>query len=133
PTNPDAPDAPAFTRSDIVGVEWTAIWMWNAPIVKDAPPTLLLGSDNRATGFAGVNRYTGGYKLNPQTGRLRFDPLAMTRMGGPPERNAQEIAFSDRLTRTTAARINRNGELELLEKGDVILRFERAADSVRFE
>ncbi|MCA9283348.1 MAG: META domain-containing protein [Phycisphaerales bacterium] len=122
----------AVDRDDVVGVEWTANWMWGAEIVEKSAPTLLLGSDDRATGFAGVNRYSGGYTLNTQKGRLKFDALAMTRMAGPAANSAQEQAFADRLSRVSKVRINRHGELELLEKNDVIVRLERSADAIRY-
>lgn len=125
-------DAPAVYRDDVVGVEWTATWMWGGGVVDGAAPTLLLGADHRATGFAGVNRYSGGYTLNAQKGRLTFDALAMTRMAGPADRMEQERAFGDLLSRVTRVRLGRHDELELLEKGDVIVRLERSADAIRY-
>ena len=47
-----------------------------------------LRRDGRASGWAGVNRFTGSYALEGAT--LTIGPLAMTRMAGPPERMEQE-------------------------------------------
>lgn len=121
----------AIERDEAVGVEWTATWMWGGDIVADAPPTLLLQTDNRLGGFAGVNRFFGRYTLNAQKGRLKMEGFGSTLMAGPEPNMAQETTYMKLLERVTRARINRHDELELLEKNDVLIRFERSSDAIR--
>lgn len=121
----------ALPREDVVGIEWTATWMWGAEIVEEAPPTLLLQTDNRLAGFAGVNQFGGRYTLNAERGRVKFDQFNSTLMAGPDDRMEQESAYMGLLERVKAARVNRHGELELMEKGDVLVRYERSSDAIR--
>ena len=65
--------------------------------VTDRPPSLRIGADGRASGFAGVNRYfaeakPGNARAQPEP--LRFGPVGATRMAGPPERMELERAFT---------------------------------------
>jgi len=84
-------------------------------------PTLRLdGEKKRAVGFAGVNRFFGGYERTGE--KLKFGALASTRMGGPPEQMAAERAFLKVLEGVTEWRIGK-GALELLADGKVALRF----------
>lgn len=79
--------APERTMSENAGVaelenvEWMLIEVDGtaAPATERKAPTLTLSSkDHRAHGFAGCNRFTGGYELNGD--KLRFTALATTRM-----------------------------------------------------
>lgn len=84
-------------------------------------PTLRLDAEKkRAFGFAGVNRFFGGYERTGE--KLKFGALANTRMGGPPEQMAVERAFLKALEGVTEWRIEK-GELVLLADGKVVLRF----------
>ncbi len=129
--NNDDDDGPALAREDVVGMEWTAIWMWGGQIVEAAPPTLLMQTDNKLAGFAGVNRFFGRYTLNPNRGGLRMEGFGSTLMAGPDDQMAQETAYMKLLERVKAARVNRHGELELMEKGDVLIRYERSSEAAR--
>jgi hypothetical protein len=64
---------------------WTLVSIEQQPLDSTAlssPPTLQLATaDNRASGFAGCNRFGGTYKLS--SGALEFGPLALTRMACP--------------------------------------------------
>lgn len=65
--------------------------------VTDRPPSLRIGADGRASGFAGVNRYFAEAKPGnaiAQPEPLRFGPVGATRMAGPPERMELERAFT---------------------------------------
>lgn len=65
------------------------------------PPTLQLLDGGRVAGFAGVNRFNGGFTLG-DGGALLWSPgMAVTRMAGPPERMALESAFLKALPATT--------------------------------
>ena len=58
----------------------------------------------RVSGFAGCNTISGTYQLD--AGRLRFGPLAMTRMAcASADANAREAAFTKALEETVSQRI----------------------------
>jgi heat shock protein HslJ len=78
----------------------------------------------RASGFAGVNRYSASYTLAGPS--LRFGVLATTRMAGTPEAEALERTILGGLAATTAWRVT-GGSLSLLdENGVTLLRFDAA-------
>ncbi len=77
----------------------------------------------RVTGFAGVNRFFGGYERDGD--KLKFDRLASTRMGGPPEAMKSEQAFIKALGDVSQWRIV-DGVLELMQKDKVVARFSGA-------
>jgi heat shock protein HslJ len=67
--------------ADLENVQWTLTELDGAAITlaSGRAPTLKLASkDRRASGFAGCNRFTGGYELDGAS--LRFGNLAVTRM-----------------------------------------------------
>jgi heat shock protein HslJ len=70
--------------SDLENVEWTLTELDGAPLQatsRPAPTLKLSAKDRRASGFAGCNRFTGGYELVDE--RVRFNALAATRMACP--------------------------------------------------
>lgn len=70
--------------ADLENVEWTLTQLDGAavaPTSRGAPTLKLSSKERRASGFAGCNRYTGGYELNGAS--LRFGNLAVTRMACP--------------------------------------------------
>lgn len=99
PPKGEIASAVALPRID--GVEWTCVELRDRegrPVaLTDRPPTLLIGADGRASGFAGVNRYFAEAKLgnsNTTVMPLRCGPVGATRMAGPPERMALEQAYT---------------------------------------
>ena len=70
--------------AELENVEWTLIELDGAAIAptSHAPPTLKLSSkERRVSGFAGCNRYSGGYELKGE--RVSFSAMATTRMACP--------------------------------------------------
>ncbi len=70
--------------AELENVEWTLIELDGAaiaPTSRPAPTLKLSSKDHRASGFAGCNRYTGGYELKGD--RLSFSAIAATRMACP--------------------------------------------------
>ena len=78
------PQQDSFTgsgeSSELENVQWSLVELEGAPIsAARGTPTLSLSSkDQRASGFAGCNRFSGGYELSAD--RLRMKALAVTRM-----------------------------------------------------
>lgn len=106
----------------LTGPEWTLVELGQRPVeTGDSGPVPSLrfeAAGSRATGFAGVNRYTGDFNLDGA--RLTFGPAALTKMAGSPERMELERRFTAALAATTRWRI-REGHLELLAGGDYVL------------
>jgi heat shock protein HslJ len=90
-------------------------------------PTLVLDAEqSQASGFSGVNTYSGAYDLVGE--RLSFGALATTRMGGPPELMALEQTFLAALGGVDGWRM-RDGALELLAGEDAVLRLAAAPET----
>ena len=129
----------------ITGTEWGCVELTgpdgSSVPVTDRPPTILIASDGKVSGFAGVNRYftqaTFGNTITAVT-PLQFGPVGATRMAGPPERMALEAAFTSMLARVRSAKVvavtdtaasDRAGAgaaravLELKGEADVVARF----------
>ncbi len=107
------------------GVEWTLTEMNGKPFAAPAgargAPTLRLDAEKkRVAGIAGVNRYFGSYEMTGE--KLKFGPLATTRMGGSPEAMAAESAFNAVLASVTGWRIA-DGALALLQDDKVVAQF----------
>jgi putative lipoprotein len=67
--------------ADLENVQWTLTELDGAaitPVSRSAPTLKFASKDRRVSGFAGCNRFTGGYELNGAN--LRFGNLAVTRM-----------------------------------------------------
>ena len=92
------------------------------------PVTLQLDRAVRlATGYAGVNRFSGTYDLEGAS--LRFGPLATTRRAGPPEAESLETAVLAALAAVSGWKIS--GEsLDLLDHtGSRLMRFDAAGEA----
>ena len=118
---------PAFSTeaSGLVGVAWTLTELQGKPFTPPAEghggPTLRLDAEKKtANGFSGVNRFFGSYESTG--GRLKFGPIAGTKMAGPPERMAVESSFLAMLASVTAWRIG-EGALSLLHEDQIVARF----------
>ncbi|HEY6824475.1 MAG TPA: META domain-containing protein [Steroidobacteraceae bacterium] len=104
PAGPSAPLQDTFWRTvEIEGVPY-------APRPGVREPYLLFARD-RVTGFTGCNNLTGGYEQD--AARLRFKPVAMTRMACLPD-NDLETRFVSAINATTSQRIT-GSRLELLD------------------
>ena len=117
---------PTFSAAaGLEGVEWTLTEVNGKPFVATAggrgAPTLHLDAEKKkASGFSGVNRYFGGYKLDGA--KLKFGQLASTMMAGPPEAMATESTIHAMLASVTGWRIA-DGALALLHDDKVVARF----------
>lgn len=113
PTAPGGGTTAATAMPSIDRTAWTCIELVGAdgrPVaVTDRPPTLLIGADGRASGFAGVNRFFAeariGNTVSGAIAPLQFGPVGATRMAGPPERMALEEAFTGMLGSVRSAAV----------------------------
>jgi len=76
------PETPAASRGSLQETEWTLVELDGAPVQagsdRTAPTLQLSTADQRASGFAGCNRMTGGYESTGEA--LRFGAVVTTRM-----------------------------------------------------
>ena len=68
------------------------------------PITLQISEENRTSGNAGVNRYTGSADVDLKEGKLQFGPQATTRMAGPGLKS--ERTYLDALAAARSFRID---------------------------
>src|SRR5215471_10474506 len=110
------------------GVQWTLTELQGKPVVvppDGLAPNLTLNADKKkVTGFAGINRFFGGYKLDGD--KLSFGMLGSTRMAGPPEAMEAETAFLKMLGEVNGWKIADN-TLQLLHDDKVIAQFKSSA------
>jgi heat shock protein HslJ len=92
----------------------------------DATQTLVFSPDGRVTGYGGVNRFAGTFKVAPD-GALSFPGagLATTRMAGPPELMEKERAYLKGLSKSTRAIVAKNGLQLQSDDGSTVLVFEQ--------
>ena len=72
---------------------WQCVSIRGEPVTAERRPDLSFGTDNRAFGFAGVNRINGPYEAKGRS--LRFGEFMATRMAGPPELMELERRYVD--------------------------------------
>lgn len=85
----------------LTDTRWQLVELMGDPVEagtgERAPFLELNGEEGRAYGFAGCNRFSGGYELDPATGRLSFSQMASTMMACPDMET--ETAFLEMLDR----------------------------------
>ena len=104
--------------ADLENVEWTLTELEGAPLPaasRPAPTLKLSSKERRASGFAGCNRFTGGYELVDE--RLRFTGVATTRMACPDP--TPETALLETLADTASWKVT-GRTLELADANAVV-------------
>jgi heat shock protein HslJ len=109
------PDGAGEKAASIVGPLWRVEEIAGAPVSGEAPVTLQLGADGRASGRGGCNGYGGPYTLAGDA--LHFGGLAATRMACAPAVMDQEQRYFDTLAKVTHYAVADDGAL-LLETGE---------------
>mgnify|MGYP002630128055 CR=1 FL=1 len=95
-TSPVAPAHVAAAQSlPLTETDWRCSRIGTRVIPAESAPTLLITSKGHASGFAGVNRWSGPCTVDGTT--LKFGMLIMTRMAGSPERMELEQAYANAL------------------------------------
>jgi heat shock protein HslJ len=106
------------------GVEWRAVDINGAPVLADAAATLRLDS-GQASGQASCNRFSGSYQLARAEERLRFGPLAMTRMACAPPIMDQERRYLAILEAATSYNFYGDGSLSVIAADGRAIRYRR--------
>ena len=96
----------------IVGPVWVAEEIAGASASGEAPITLQLGADGRASGRGGCNGYGGPYTLAGDA--LHFGPLASTKMACAPALMDQEQRYFDTLAQVARYAVADDGALLLM-------------------
>ncbi len=108
-------------ESGVMGVEGI-LWQLDEVYGTRAEPTpadepaahfVLNPADHQASGYSGINHFSGPYELSGMS--LRFRPLAMTRRAGPEPLMRQESAFTQALTDARSWRAIGDRQIELLD------------------
>ena len=115
--------AAAYDRQ-LGGAEWRAVDINGAPVLPEAAPTLRLDS-GRASGNASCNRFSGSYQLMRGRERLRFGPLAATRMACAPAVMDQERNYLAILEFARSYDFYGDGSLSLIAPDGRAIRFRR--------
>lgn len=83
--------------------------------------TLTFSNDGRIFGFAGVNRYFAGYKLENDD-QLILSPIGSTMMAGPLEKMDLEKNYFDLLKEANKVKICKN-QITLMTNNNQMLKF----------
>lgn len=103
------------------GAIWRLTSMAGTPVSAEREATISFGSDLRVSGRSFINQYGGSYTCD-DAGNMAFGPLAMTKMGGPPELMAMEQDFHQLLSRVDGYSFD-GRSLVLTAGGGELLRF----------
>ena len=124
PPAPKTPTATPGTPAALTGA-WTLVELGGhtAPLgAERRPGTIQFDTKtSKVSGFAGCNRFSGGYTASGDT--VNFGPLALTKMACE-EGMDLENAFTDALSRAKRFQMV-GGSLVLLGESDSLARFER--------
>ena len=95
-TSPVAPAHDAAAPSvPLTETDWRCSRIGTRVLPAESAPTLLITSKGHASGFAGVNRWSGPCTVDGSA--MKFGMLIMTRMAGSPERMELEQAYANAL------------------------------------
>ena len=109
------------STDSLLNREWTLVTVNGQPVTLEKAPSLKLETEgNRASGFAGCNRFSGAFVVSGDS--LHFEPLAMTRMACEKGMDV-ENAFANALQGTRSYRVA-NGSLDLFGETGVVAHLE---------
>jgi heat shock protein HslJ len=107
--------------NNLAGVEWRVRELSGHTVAQSVdrqqPFIIFDAAKTQATGYAGCNRFFGGYELNGEA--LKFGPIGATKRACPDLEDGVETEFFKVLDATRRWRIV-DGTLELLN-GDLVL------------
>ena len=115
-----------LSSNNLTGVEWRVRELAGhavAPSVDPQQPFIIFDeAKKQASGYAGCNRFFGGYQLNGEA--LKFGPIGATKRACPDLEEAVETEFFKVLDATRRWRIV-DGTLELLNNDQVLARLQK--------
>lgn len=112
------------THDPLAGSEWVVITIGDTAASKEV--FLQFQSEGRVFGKTGVNSLMGSYTANDS--HLKFGPLAMTMMAGPPEFMEQEHRFTQALEKVNRFE-RRRTHMSLFQDGEILMELrQRDAD-----
>jgi heat shock protein HslJ len=100
--------------------EWRCSRIGSRILPVEGAPTLMITSNGSASGFAGVNRWSGPCTVDGSA--MKFGMLMMTRMAGSPERMALEQAYVGALAAAKHWSVT-DGKLQCSDGAAVIMEF----------
>ena len=124
--SPQMTSSPVEFRRAVSSTEWTLSELGGQPAPAGAsnqPATLRFDADStHVSGFAGCNRYAGGYTVDGQS--LHFAPLAMTKMACTQGVDLEQ-RLADALARTNRYELTATS-LTFLDGSTPVARFTRS-------
>lgn len=84
----------------LAGTDWRLVRIGEKESAEGVTSSLSFKADGSVSGRAGVNRYSGAFKM--ENGKLKTGPFITTRMAGKPEAMKQESAFMAALSAVRA-------------------------------
>lgn len=125
PLTPPPAAKPIPVKRGIIGSSWLAEDIGKKGVIDSARTFVRFSSAENVAGNGGVNRFSGTCTLAGD--KLKFGPLAVTRMAGPPAVMNQETAFLTALAAVTSYHLDDNDLLHLLDKdGTELVRLSRS-------
>jgi heat shock protein HslJ len=117
---------PSLLAEHLTGIEWRVTELSGHPVARrpngEQPFIFFDQAKRQVTGYAGCNRFFGGYEMNG--GTLKFGPIAGTKRACPDLEEGLETEFFKTLDATRGWRIV-EGSLQLLNDGLVLARFQK--------
>ena len=118
--------APPTVANALTGVKWLLTEVYGQSVVAfpqgDKPFIQFNEAENQAVGYAGCNRFFGGYELNATV--LKFGPIGATKRACLDREEGIETAFFKMLDATRSWRIV-DGTLELMDGDRMLARLQR--------
>jgi len=121
---------PPSAADNLTGITWRIVELSGIPVATplhgERPSILFDAAKRQATGYAGCNRFFGGYDLDGNA--LTFGPMGATKMACPDLEEGLETEFFKVLHATRRWEIV-GGSLRLLSGDAVLARLEKVQGS----
>ena len=116
--------ASARPRTEIRGVEWSAVDVNGIPVAGGRMPTLRLERDKSASGNGGCNSFTSNYRMRRDS-RIEFGVIATTEIACPGAIGEQEARYLSILDSVETYSRYGDGSLSLIAPDGRAIRFRR--------
>ncbi len=114
-------------------IEWRLVKMTldnkSIPLVVNSQVTFTVSDNNRVSGSASINRYSGGFKLDGENNFVWNKAFIMTRMAGPPDLMQQERQYMQVLMKTSEMYRQASRLMLTSPERSTILEFEKNSNS----